>query len=152
MSTTTQTAPSGQTHILAYLFLEGRCEKAIDFYRQVFNARVDMLMRYKDSPVPPNPEMCAPTSLDRIMHATLRLGNATLYLSDGEANGTPKFEGFALSLTPPTPADGDRYFAGLSQGGKVIMPMDKTFFSPRFGMVTDRFGIMWMINVMAPPA
>ncbi len=129
-----------------YLFFEGRCDEALEFYRQARGAEVTMLMRYKDSP---EPAQCASISGEKVMHANVRIGGTTLMASDGRCAGKPNFQGFALSLSVPTQAEADRRFAALAKGGQVQMPLGKTFFSPRFGMVTDRFGVLWMIIVPA---
>ena len=142
MSTTTN------NHIVQpYLFFDGRCDEALEFYRQTLGAEVTMLMRFKDSP---EPAQCGSGSGDKVMHASFRIGGTTVMASDGRCEGKPSFQGFALSLSVPTEADADRHFAALAKGGQVQMPLSKTFFSPRFGMVADRFGVMWMIIV--PPA
>ncbi len=107
------------------------------------------MMRFKDSPQPPQPGMVPPGSENKIMHAALQIGETTVMASDGRATGQPKFEGFALSLSPSTDAEAERLFANLSEGGKVQMPMSKTFFASKFGMVTDRFGVTWMVIIMA---
>jgi PhnB protein len=127
-----------------YLFFDGKCEEAIAFYRNALGAEVLMQMRYKENP---NPEMNPPGSADRVMHAALRVGDTTVLASDGRCQGNPKFDGFALSLTVPDAAAADRAFAALAEGGQVQMPIGKTFFSPRFGMVADRFGVLWMVYV-----
>ena len=132
-----------------YLFFEGRCEEAIEFYRKAVGAKVEMLMRYKDSPEPPPPG-CAPSDTNKVMHASLQVGNTTVMASDGQANGKPSFQGFALSLDAQDQADAKRLFGGLSDGGNVLQPLTKTFFSPCFGMVQDRFGVMWMVIVVSP--
>ena len=133
--------------IQPYLFFDGRCEEAIEFYRKALGAEVGMLMRFKDSPEPPPPGAVAPGSENKVMHATLRIGAATVMASDGCVSGSPSFKGFSLSLTVPSEAEADRRFAALADGGKVQMPLGKTFWSPRFGMLTDRFGVGWMVNV-----
>ena len=130
-----------------YLFFDGRCEEAIDFYRKTLDAEVVMLMRFKESPDPPQPGMCPPGSDDKVMHASLRIGETTVMASDGRCQGQPRFEGFSLSLTVPDEARAERLFAALGDGGQVQMPLAKTFFSPRFGMIADRFGVSWMIIV-----
>lgn len=127
-----------------YLFFEGRCEEALEFYRRALGAEVTALMRSKDSP---DPAMALPGGEDKIIHAMLRVGETTLLASDGRCQGRPSFEGFALSITAPSQAEAQRLFSALSDGGQVHMPLTKTFFSPSFGMVADRFGVSWMLYV-----
>jgi PhnB protein len=127
-----------------YLFFDGRCEEAIEFYRSKIGAQVEMLMRFKESPEPAqNP----PGSENKVMHASLRVGETTIMASDGRCMGQPSFQGFALSLTPANDAEAERLFSALSEGGQVQMPLSKTFFSSSFGMVADRFGVSWMVYV-----
>lgn len=133
-----------------YLNFDGRCEEAIEFYKRALGAEVTMLMRFKESPEPPPPGMHAPGTENKIMHASLRIGDSTLMCSDGRCvGGGPKFEGVSLSLTASNDAQAERLFSALAPGGKVGMPLQKTFFSSRFGMVDDRFGVHWMI-IVAP--
>jgi len=132
-----------------YLFFDGRCEEAIEYYRSALGAEVTMLMRYKDAPDPPPPGMIAPGSEDKIMHASLRIGETTVMASDGHCAGHLDFQGFSLSLTVADAAEADRVFAALADGGQVRMPLGKTFFSPCFGMVADRFGVAWMVIAAA---
>jgi len=127
-----------------YLFFDGRCEEAIEFYKKAVGAEVEMLMRFKESP---DPTMCAPGSGEKVMHAAIHIGETMVLASDGRCTGQPNFQGFALSLTVANEAEADRRFAALGDGGKVQMPLTKTFYSPRFGMVADRFGVSWMIYV-----
>ena|SRR6266540_3450506 len=128
-----------------YLFFEGRCEEALEFYHKALGAEVTMLLRFKESP---DPEMCKPGAEDKVMHANLRIGNTMVMASDGCCEGTPAFKGFSLSITLTDKAEAERLFAALSEGGAVQMPLTRTFWSPLFGMVADRFGVSWMINVM----
>lgn len=129
-----------------YLFFNGRCEEAIAFYQQAIGARVAMMMRYRDSP-DPIPEGKVPADWgDKIMHATLTVGDARLMVSDGD-DSRPAFCGFALSLALPDEAEARRAFEALAAGGHTILPICKTFWSPCFGMVTDRLGVMWMVTV-----
>jgi PhnB protein len=130
-----------------YLFFDGRCEEAVEFYRRALGAEVTMLMRFKDSPEAPQPGMVPPGSENKVMHSSLRIGDTTVLASDGQCLGQPSFQGFSLSLTVPNDAEAERRFAALADGGQVQMPLAKTFFSPRFGMVADRFGVSWMIYV-----
>ena len=130
-----------------YLFFDGRCEEAIDFYKRALGAEVLMLMRFNESPDPPPPGMVAPGSDNKIMHAAMRIGETEVMASDGRAMGKPEFKGVTLSLSALNEAEADRLFNALGEGGQVQMPIGKTFFSPRFGMVADRFGVNWMVNV-----
>jgi PhnB protein len=132
-----------------YLFFNGRCEEAIEFYRKALGAEVDMLMRYNESPDPPPPGVIPAGWENKVMHASLRIGGAVLMASDGCGEGPPSFQGFSLSLSVPDEATADRLFAALGDGGQVQMPLGRTFFSPRFGMVADRYGVSWMI-IVAP--
>jgi PhnB protein len=130
-----------------YLFFDGRCEEAIEFYRKVLGAEVTMLMRYKESPEPPPPGTVPPGSENKVLHSNLRIGETMMMASDGHCQGKPSFQGFSLSVTAPDEAEAERMFTALADGGQVQMPLAKTFFSPRFGMVADRFGVSWMIIV-----
>jgi PhnB protein len=129
-----------------YVFFDGKCEEAIEYYKQALGAEVVMLMRFKDSPEPPPPG-CGPQDTSKVMHAQFRIGETVIMASDGRATGNPKFDGFALSLSMKTEAEADQAFNALANGGKVEMPLAKTFFSARFGMVKDKFGVFWMILV-----
>ena len=134
-------------HIESYLFFNGRCEEAIEFYKRAIGAEVVMMMRNKESPEPPPPGMLPPGSENKVMHATLRIGSSNLMLSDGRCDGKPVFNGFSLSLDAANEAEAERLFAALGDGGTVQMPLTKTFWSPKFGMVADRFGVGWMVSV-----
>jgi PhnB protein len=139
---------SKSTLVQPYIFFGGRCEEALEFYKSAIGAEVDMLMRYKDSPEPTPPGMLAEGFEDKVMHTSFRVGETTLMASDGCSQDDANFNGFRLSLSVPNEAEADRAFAALAAGGEVQMPLTKTFWSPRFGMLTDRFGLGWMINVM----
>jgi PhnB protein len=130
-----------------YLFFDGRCEEAVEFYRRVLGAEVTMLMRFKDSPEPHEPGQVPPGAGDKVMHMSFRIGETTVLASDGRCEGRPTFQGFSLSLTVPHDPEAERLFAALADGGQVQMPLNKTFFASRFGMVADRFGMSWMIYV-----
>ena len=132
-----------------YLFFDGRCEEAIEFYRKELGAQVEMIMRFKESPEPTPPGMLAPGWENKIMHSSFRIGQTVVMASDGCSAEDGGFHGFSLSLAAPNEADADRAFAALAEGGKVKMPLTKTFWSPRFGMLEDRFGIGWMVNVVS---
>ncbi len=137
--------------IQPYLFFEGCCEAALGFYRETLGAEIEMMMRFSESPDPPPPGMLPPGMEDKIMHAEFRIGDSVLMASDGQCNGKPGFQGFSLSLACADAAEGTRRFKALAEGGQVTMPLGPTFWSPCFGMLVDRYGIGWMINV-APPA
>jgi len=130
-----------------YLFFDGRCEEAAEFYRRAIGAEVITTLRYKDAPQPAQPGMVPPGSENKVMHMALRIGETTVMASDGHCTGQLNFQGFGLTLSARNEAEADRLFTALSDGGQVRMPLAKTFFSPRFGMVADRFGILWMIIV-----
>jgi len=132
-----------------YLFFNGRCEEAVDFYTKAVGAKVGMMMRFKDSPEPPPPDMLPPGNENKIMHMDMTIGDTTVLASDGHCQGQPSFDGFALSLIINDVAEADRAFAALSEGGEVTQALTKTFFSPRFGMLRDKFGVMWMVLVRA---
>jgi PhnB protein len=130
-----------------YLFFNGNCEQAIEFYRKALGAEVEMMMRFKESPEPPPPGAVPAGFENKIMHASFRVGETTVMASDGCSTDKANFEGFSLSLSAPNEAEADRVFNALANGGQVKMPLTKTFFSPRFGMLQDRFGIGSMISV-----
>jgi PhnB protein len=127
-----------------YLFFDGKCEEALDFYKQAVGAEPKMLMRFKNAP---DQSMVLPGSDDKIMHAQVQIGDTTVLMSDGRCLGKPNFQGFALTISAKSEAEADKLFGALSDGGQVTMPLAKTFFSPRFGMLTDRFGVGWMVIV-----
>jgi PhnB protein len=134
------------TTIQPYLFFGGRCQEALDFYKSAIGAQVDMVMLHKDSPEPPPPGMLEPGFENKVMHASFRIGESALMASDG-CNAGSGFSGFSLSIHPSSMAEAERFFAALSEGGQIQMPLTKTFWSPGFGMLTDKFGMAWMINV-----
>lgn len=131
-----------------YLFFEGTCEKAIEFYRKALGAELEMLMRYKEAPEPPPPGMVPPGWDDKVMHASFRIGETRVMASD-DCTLQAKPGGFSLSIAASDVAQGEQLFKALADGGKVTMPFGKTFWSPGFGMLTDRFGIGWMVNTEA---
>lgn len=137
-----------QVQVQPYLFFEGRCEEAIEYYRKALDAKVERVMRYKESPQPPMPGHQVPG--DKVMHASFRIGETQVLASDGFANGKPKFEGFSLTITARDDAHAKRLFGALADGGKVTQPLTKTFFATSFGMVTDKFGMNWMVVAGQP--
>lgn len=137
--------------IQPYLFFDGRCEEAIDFYRRKLGAEVVMLMRFKENPEASQPGMghMPPGTENKVMHASFRIGETEVMASDGYCQGRPTFQGFSLSLTAANDAEAERLFGALADGGQVQQPLIKTFFASKFGMVADRFGVGWMV-VTAP--
>ena len=130
-----------------YLFFNGHCEEALDLYRRALGAEVRFLMRFKESP---DPKSAPPGLGDKVMHASFRIGDTQLMASDGNAKGKPSFQGVSLALNVTNEAEAERRFNALADGGQVQMPLAKTFFSSRFGMVADRFGVSWMIVAPGP--
>jgi PhnB protein len=146
MSMPAQSTPAVQP----YLFFEGSTEEALKFYEKELGAKIDAMMRFKESP---DPNSCGAGAADKIMHASFRIGGSVLFASDGQCSGKPKFEGFGLSLAAATIDDAERMFKSLSEGGKVEMPLAPTFYAKTFGMVVDKYGVFWMVIVPAemPP-
>jgi PhnB protein len=130
-----------------YLFYDGRCEEALEFYKKALGIQVEMLMRFSDNPEPMPPGMIPPGSESKVMHASFKLGDSVLMASDGHCAGNASFQGFSLSISAPDQAAAERMFNALADGGKVQMPLQKTFYSPCFGMVADKFGVGWMVIV-----
>lgn len=136
--------------IQPYLNFDGRCEEALEFYKKALGAEIEMILRFKDSPEPCDPSMVKPGSENKVMHSAFRLGDSLIMASDCKCDGgKEKFSGFSLSYSAPDEASVERVFKALSDGGKVEMPLAKTFFSPSFGLVSDRFGVSWMVLVSA---
>jgi PhnB protein len=127
-----------------YLNFDGRCEEALEFYKNAVGAKVTMLMRFKDSP---DQSMISPGSENKVMHSAVQLGDSTVLMSDGRCTGKANFHGIALAILTKTESEADKIFNGLADGGQVNMPMAKTFFSPKFGMLADKFGVGWMVLV-----
>jgi PhnB protein len=127
-----------------YLFFDGKCEEALDFYKQTLGAEPKMLMRFKNAP---DQSMITAGAEEKVMHAQVQIGDTTVLMSDGRCLGKPNFQGFALTINAKSEAEADKLFGALSEGGQVTMPLAKTFFSPRFGMLTDKFGVGWMVFV-----
>lgn len=140
--------PPATTTLRPYLFFSGRCEEALEFYKTALNAQVGMVLRFDESPDPTPPGMLQAGFERKIMHCDFRVGDLMVMASDG-CDDTSRFEGFRLALSVSTEADTDRYFAALADGGRVDMPLMKTFWSPRYGQVTDKFGVGWMVMVAA---
>ncbi len=136
------------TLLQPYLFFSGRCDEALAFYQSSLGAKIDFIMRYNESPHPLQPGSIPAGFEKKVMHATFRIGDNIVMASDGDDDQL-RFEGFALSLSFSTAQEAQSAFAALSAGGLVKMPMQKTFWSPSFGMLKDRFGISWMVTVAA---
>lgn len=130
-----------------YLMFEGRCEEAIEFYKKTIGAQVQMLMRYKEAPQPPPPGSMPAGSDNKVMHSTLKIGDSIVNASDGHCAGKTSFGGFSLTLQCKSEAEAEKSFNALAEGGQVRMPLGKTFFSPKFGMLADKFGLGWMVIV-----
>jgi PhnB protein len=128
-----------------YLFYNGRCEEAIEHYKTVFDAKVGNLMRFRDNPDHPPADKVPAALADKVMHAALHIGDTQIMMSDGMSEGAPNFSGASLAVTVATAREAERLFAAISAGGQVQMPIGPTFFSPRFGMAADKFGMSWMI-------
>ncbi|MGQ0502983.1 MAG: VOC family protein [Panacagrimonas sp.] len=133
--------------VQAYLFFDGRCEEALNYYRTALGAEIGMLMRFKDSPEPCESGM-PPGNENKVMHASFKLGETEIMASDGCSDGAITFQGFSLSLNLKDEAQAQKCFAALADGGEVRMALGKTFWSPCFGMLADRFGVAWMVNVV----
>ena len=131
--------------IQPYMNFDGRCEEAIEFYKSALGAKVIMLSRFKDCPDPQQKAQMEDRAADKVMHCSLEIGNSTIFVSDGRCLGSTKFDGISLSLGVANEAEADKTFTALGDGGKVIMPLAKTFFSKKFGMVADKFGVTWMV-------
>jgi len=131
--------------IQPYLSFDGRCDEAIAFYKKAIGAEVRMLMRWKDAP---DKSMCTPENAEKVMHASIKVGESTVMASDGRNTGHPEFKGVTMSLIAKDAAEAEKLFKALGEGGQVQMAMTKTFFSPSFGMVADKFGVSWMVVVM----
>jgi PhnB protein len=132
-------------HIQPYIYFEGRCEEAIEFYRKALGAELVMMLRNREIPEPQEPGRLPPGSEDKVCHAAVQVGESLLLFSDGSCRGEPDFQGFSLTLNADDPAEIERWFAALLEGGEVRQPLTTTFFSPRFGMVQDRFGMLWTL-------
>lgn len=128
--------------IQPYLFFDGRCDEALEFYKNAVGAQVGMVMRFKDAP---DQSQISPASANKVMHASVQIGDTMVLASDGRNSGQPKFEGFALTISAKSEAETERLFNALAEGGQVTQPLIKTFFSPSFGMLADKFGVHWMV-------
>ncbi|MBW7982032.1 VOC family protein [Enterobacillus tribolii] len=132
--------------IQPYIFFYGNCEEALNFYHTALGGEIIQLMRVSEAP---ENAQCPMTDPDKILHAAIRLGSSILMMSDGLSAPPPPVATYSLSLIAPTVTQGETWFRQLSEGGDVTMPFGKTFWSPGFGMLADKFGIRWMVNTEA---
>lgn len=139
----TATATPTKTLVQPYLNFDGRCEEALEFYRKELGAEIEVIMRFQDAP--PDSQ-CPGSDGNKVMHSSFKIGDSSVMASDCEGQGKPSFQGISLSLAVPSVEEAERYFNALANGGKVQMPLNKTFWSPGFGVVCDKFGVSWMIN------
>ena len=142
------TTAKNKSIVQAYLNFDGRCEEALEFYKKAVGAEVDMVIRFKDAPPAPEGQQCGPTDPNKIMHCSFRIGDSTVMASDCQGSGQVKFQGFSLNLSVTEASEADRLFHALADGGQIQMPLGTTFFSPRFGVLMDRFGLSWMIYTL----
>jgi PhnB protein len=131
-------------NVQPYLFFDGKCDEALEFYKAAVGAQPKMLMRFKEAP---DQSMISPGAENKVMHAQVQIGDATVLMSDGRNTGNTNFKGFALTITAKNESEADKIFNALAAGGQITMPLGKTFFSPRFGVLTDKFGVGWMVLV-----
>ncbi|MGH6768516.1 MAG: VOC family protein [Xanthobacteraceae bacterium] len=129
--------------VQSYMMFNGRTEEALEFYKKALGAKVEMMMRFKEAPE----GQCVPGHEDKIMHSSFRIGDTELMASDGMMKDKPEFKGISLTLNPKTEAECERLFNALAESGQVHQPLVKTFFSPKFGVVADKFGVTWMVLV-----
>jgi PhnB protein len=134
-------------NVQPYLFFNGRCEEAIEFYRSALGAKDVRVMRFKEAPPEARQGMFPPGAENKVMHADFRVGDTHILASDGECKGDLEFKGFSLTIAVDGTAEAERVFGAIGNGGQVVMPLTKTFFSAAFGMARDRFGVHWMVIV-----
>ena len=132
-------------NVQPYVFFDGKCEEALEFYKGAIGAKVDMVMRFSENPDKPDPSKMPPGSENKVMHAAFKVGDTQILASDGHCNGKPSFQGFALTLNAANDAEAEKLFSAVGKGGQVQAPLTKTFFASKFGMVTDRFGVLWIV-------
>lgn len=138
----------------SYLFFDGNCAEAMNFYQRVTGGKLTAMMKYSESPQPQDPAHCGPGDMNRIMHASLVIDGRNLMASDTPQGQFKPMQGFSLSLFYETPEEAKQKFDMLSDSGQVFMPFGPTFWAKGFGMCVDRFGTPWMVSggaVMPPP-
>ncbi len=132
-----------------YLTFNGNCEEAFKFYQSVFGGEFPYIGRFKDMP-PGEDSKLNPGEENRIMHVSLPISKETMLMGSDTggdwATGYLQGNNFSISITPDTKEEAEKLFNGLSAGGTVTMPLSKTFWADCFGMLTDKFGISWMMN------
>lgn len=128
--------------VQSYLDFDGRCEEALKFYQKALGAKLGTVLRFKD-----HEEACKahPGNEEKIMHSEFTIGDSLLMATDGYNKGQPKFDGVSLSISTASDAETKKVFDALADGGKALMPLAKTFFASSFGMLTDKFGVSWMV-------
>ena len=137
-------------NVQPYIFFDGKCEEALEFYKSALGAKVDMLMRFSENPDKPDPSKMPPNSANKVMHASFKVGDTQIMASDGHCNGKPSFQGFGLTINAASDAEAEKLFNAVGKGGQVQAPLAKTFFASKFGMVSDRFGVLWMVIAEKP--
>jgi PhnB protein len=150
VSSPSRSTQGADMQIQPYLFFEGRCEEALNFYREHLGAQTVMMMRFKDNPDAGKAEAPSGCSMpegtgEKIMHCAFTVGDSMVMASDGMCSGKASFAGISLSLSADSPEQAEERFNALANGGQVQMPMGPTFFAKRFGMVQDKFGVSWMV-------
>jgi PhnB protein len=134
-------------NVQPYLYFDGSCEAALNFYAKAIGATTEMMMRFKDSP---DTKMCTPKNKEKVMHVCFKVGDTAIFASDGMNKGKPNFDGFALSINAKDKAEAAKLFNALGEGGAVTMPQAETFFAHSFGMLKDKFGVNWIVIAAKP--
>jgi len=132
-------------NVQPYVFFDGKCEEALEFYKGAIGAKVEMLMRFSECPDKSQPGSIPAGAENKVMHASFKVGDTQILASDGHSTGKPTFQAFGLTLNAASDAEADKLFNAVGKGGQVQVPLGKTFFASKFGMVTDRFGVLWMV-------
>ena len=125
-----------------YVFFDGKCDEALQFYQRALGAKVNALMRFSEAP---DQSQIKPESKNKVMHSAFQIGETEILASDGYCLGAPAFQGFALTINAANSAEALKLFTGIAEGGKIQMPLEKTFFAASFGIAVDKFGVSWMV-------
>jgi PhnB protein len=134
-------------HLNTYLMFNGHCEAAFKFYEECLGGKIQMMVKYGESPMA---DQTTPELRNQVMHITLAVGDQLIMGSDAPPERYEKPQGFVTHIGIDDPVAAERIFAALSENGTVNMPMQQTFWADRFGMVVDRFGTPWMVNCRQP--